>query len=287
MRALPSLLGLTPKESAVTKPRLIIFSDLDGTLLNYDRHCWQQALPALKRVAAAGIPLILNSSKTAAEIREIRQQLENTDPFVVENGAVVVIPADTFGNHSEKIVRFGASRAEVLKVLAGQRTGGARFRSFSDMSDDELAQLTGLDPASAARAREREGTEPLLWEGSEDERSRFDAALRAENLRLVKGGRFYHAMGIFDKADGTRFLLDKYREQYQKQYGDQPITAIALGDSPNDQQMLEAADIPVVIRGVNSDEVQLPSEKHAMRSLKPGPEGWNECVLNLLFEYGY
>jgi mannosyl-3-phosphoglycerate phosphatase len=31
----------------------------------------------------------------------------------------------------------------------------------------------------------------------------------------------------------------------------------------------------------------LPSQKHPMRSLKPGPEGWNECVLNLLFEYGY
>jgi len=271
----------------VTRPRLIIFSDLDGTLLNHDRHCWQQALPALKRVAAAGIPLILNSSKTASEIRELRQQLENTDPFVVENGAAVVIPADTFGNHSEQIVRFGASRAEVLKVLAGQRAGGARFRSFVDMSDHELAQLTGLDPASAALAREREGTEPLLWEGSEEERLRFDAALCAENLRLVKGGRFYHAMGIFDKADGARFLLDKYREHYQQQYGDQPVMAIALGDSPNDQQMLEAADIPVVIRGVNSNEVQLPSAKHAMRSLKPGPEGWNNCVLNLLFEYGY
>ena len=105
----------------------------------------------------------------------------------------------------------------------------------------------------------------------------------AENLRLVQGGRFYHAMGIFDKADGARFLLDKYREQY----GDEPVIAVALGDSPNDQQMLESANIPVVIRGIHSDEVQLPSAKHAMRSLKPGPEGWNECVLNLLFEYGY
>ncbi|WP_330217917.1 hypothetical protein [Marinobacter similis] len=105
----------------------------------------------------------------------------------------------------------------------------------------------------------------------------------AEKLRLVQGGRFYHAMGVFDKADGAHFLLGKYREHY----GEQPVVAIALGDSPNDQQMLESADIPVVIRGVHSDDVQLPSAKHAMRSLKPGPDGWNECVLNLLFEYGY
>ncbi|WP_417519728.1 HAD-IIB family hydrolase [Marinobacter sp.] len=269
------------------KSRLLIFSDLDGTLLNYENYRWQQARPALERIAEAGIPLILNSSKTAAEIRILRQQLGNTDPFIVENSAAVVIPPDTFGNDSEQIVHFGAPRAEVLKVLAAQRESGALFRGFADMDDDELAQLTGLDSSSASRARERLGTEPLVWQGSEGERIRFEAALGAKNLRLVKGGRFYHAMGIFDKADGARFLQNKYREQYRELYGDERVTAIALGDSPNDQQMLEEADIPVVIRGINSNEVQLPSEKHAMRSLKPGPEGWNECVLNLLFEYGY
>jgi len=271
----------------MARTRLIIFSDLDGTLLNHENYGWQEAIPALKRVEEAGIPLILNSSKTASEVRVLRQQLGNTDPFIVENSAAVVVPAGTFGNESEQVVHFGASRTEVLKVLEAQRANGARFRGFADMSDEELAQFTGLDLASAARARQRLGTEPLLWEGSEDERISFEAALGAENLRLVKGGRFYHAMGIFDKADGARFLQNKYREQYQELYGDERVTAIALGDSPNDQQMLEEADIPVVIRGVNSSEVQLPSEKHAMRSLKPGPEGWNECVLNLLFEYGY
>ena len=271
----------------MAKPRLLIFTDLDGTLLNHESYRWQQARPALQRVTEAGIPLILNSSKTAAEVRILREQLGNTDPFIVENGAAVVIPENAFGNEGEQVVHFGASRDEVLQVLATQRANGAGFRGFADMSDDALAECSGLDVVSAARARQRLGTEPLLWEGSEDERVRFEAALAAENLRLVRGGRFYHAMGIFDKADGARFLLNKYREQYQERYGGQRVVAIALGDSPNDQQMLEEADIPVVIRGVNSNEVQLPSGKHAMRSLKPGPEGWNECVLNLLFEYGY
>ncbi|MED5467406.1 MAG: mannosyl-3-phosphoglycerate phosphatase, partial [Pseudomonadota bacterium] len=87
----------------------------------------------------------------------------------------------------------------------------------------------------------------------------------------------------FSNAVGARFWLEQSGEQYRGA----PLVTSAWGDSPNDQRMLEAADIPVVIRGVNSDQVQLPSQKHPMRSLKPGPEGWNECVLNLLFEYGY
>lgn len=269
------------------RPHLLIFSDLDGTLLHHDTFRWDDARPALKRLAVAGIPLIFNSSKTAAEIRAIRSELGNTDPFIVENGAAVVIPGGTFGDPDERVVNFGASRPEVLAVLALQRQAGARFRGFEDLSARALSELTGLDPDAAARAKERLGTEPLIWDGTDAEREQFEQALAAENLRLVQGGRFHHAMGVFDKADGARFLLNKYKEQYRERFGDEPVIAVALGDSPNDQHMLEAADIPVVIRGVNSDEVQLPSAKRAMRSLKPGPEGWNECVLNLLFEYGH
>ena len=271
----------------MARPHLILFSDLDGTLLDHDDYRWHAAGPALERLKAANIPLVLNSSKTMPEIRALREELGNNDPFIVENGAAVVIPPHALGNAEEEVVNFGATRERVLEVLGTQRKKGARFRGFADMSTDELAAQTGLDPAAAGRAKERLGTEPLIWQGSEQELAEFEAALSAEDLRLVAGGRFLHAMGIFDKADGARFLLNKYKEQYREQYGDGPVLAIALGDSPNDQQMLESADIPVVIRGVKSEEVQLPSVKHAIRSLKPGPEGWNECVLNLLFEYGY
>ncbi|MEP5979763.1 MAG: HAD-IIB family hydrolase, partial [Marinobacter alexandrii] len=110
----------------MTKPKLLIISDLDGTLLNHENYRWDDAAPALKRLDQSGIPLILNSSKTAPEIRKVRQELGNGAPFIVENGAAVVIPADTFGNGEEQVVNFGASRADVLKVLTAQRQAGAR-----------------------------------------------------------------------------------------------------------------------------------------------------------------
>lgn len=265
------------------QPQLVVFTDLDGTLLDHHSYSWRAALPAMERLAANGIPLVLNSSKTAAEIRELQGAMGLRAPFIVENGAAVVIPAGCLNGIEEEVVHFSASHPEVLRTLLVQREQGARFRGFSDLSASELAELSGLKEDEAARAKQRLGTEPLLWEGTEAELAQFRAALELAGLRLVQGGRFWHAMGTFDKAEGARFLLKRYQEFY----GEAPMLTIALGDSPNDQRMLEEADIPVVIRGVSSDQVQLPSDRHAMRSLKPGPEGWNECVLNLLFEYGY
>jgi len=81
----------------MTCPRLIVFSDLDGTLLDHETYQFDAAQPALDLLKQHGIPLILNSSKTRAEITAIRDQLQNTAPFIIENGAAVIIPPGWFG----------------------------------------------------------------------------------------------------------------------------------------------------------------------------------------------
>lgn len=271
----------------MNKPRLLIFTDLDGTLLDHNSYDWSPANPALARLAEAGIPVIFNSSKTASEIKALRQRIGNDAPFIVENGAAVVIPANCFGLHGEQVVTFGTPREEMLSVLHNLRHRGFRFLGFEEMTAEQLAAETGLAPSDAACAKQRVGTEPLLWQGSDQALVDFEQALSGHGLRLVRGGRFYHAMGTFDKADGVRFLLNKYLVHYGNDRCGDKILTIALGDSPNDQRMLEVADIAVIVRGVLSDKVHLPAGSRAVRSLKPGPAGWNECVLNLLIEYGY
>lgn len=187
------------------QPHLIIFTDLDGTLLDHHNYSWNAALPAMAKLSANGIPLILNSSKTAAEMRHLQRAMNIQAPFITENGAAVVIPAGCLGRTEEQVVNFGADHQQVLRTLMVQREEGALFRGFSDMSDKELAELTGLEEQEAARARQRLGTEPLVWEGSDQELGQFSAALEREGLRLVQGGRFWHAMGCFDKAEGAVF----------------------------------------------------------------------------------
>ena len=47
--------------------RWLVFTDLDGTLLD-ESYSWDLAQPAIDLLRSASIPIILNSSKTVAEM---------------------------------------------------------------------------------------------------------------------------------------------------------------------------------------------------------------------------
>ena len=74
------------------KAAVIVFSDLDGTLLEHDTYGFEAARPALDLLWGKNIPLILCSSKTRTEMEGYQKRLGIAGPFIVENGAGVYIP---------------------------------------------------------------------------------------------------------------------------------------------------------------------------------------------------
>jgi len=49
-------------------PAMVVFTDLDGTLLRHEDYSWLPAGPALAELRRRRIPLVIASSKTRAEI---------------------------------------------------------------------------------------------------------------------------------------------------------------------------------------------------------------------------
>ena len=69
---------------------LLVFSDLDGTLLDSHSYDWQPAAPWLSRLREANVPVILCSSKTSAEMLYLQKTLGLQGlPLIAENGAVI------------------------------------------------------------------------------------------------------------------------------------------------------------------------------------------------------
>ncbi|MEO0354349.1 MAG: HAD hydrolase family protein, partial [Cyanobacteria bacterium P01_A01_bin.3] len=75
--------------------KLLVFTDLDATLVDHQTYSYEAALPAIARLKQLDYPIIFNSSKTIAEQQHLRAELDIQTPFIVENGAAVVIPPGT------------------------------------------------------------------------------------------------------------------------------------------------------------------------------------------------
>lgn len=254
--------------------RLIVFTDLDGTLLDHGDYSYSAALPALQALRAQGIPLILASSKTGAEIAPLHHALGLGEwPIIVENGAQRVIPGADMDDRSI----YERLRGALDELPAELRTC---YRGFGDMTDAEVAGITGLPPEGAALARLRNFTEPGVWSGDEAGLSAFLSALDEKGIAARRGGRFLTLSYGGTKAQQMASIMADLGCD----------TAIALGDAPNDREMLETADYGVIIRNDHGPGIPaLPGETTGtiLRSEAPGPAGWNACVLRLLDRLGY
>ncbi|GBE36262.1 glucosyl-3-phosphoglycerate/mannosyl-3-phosphoglycerate phosphatase [bacterium BMS3Bbin07] len=262
---------------------IVIFTDLDGTLLSYDNYSFEEALDALDLIKEKRIPLVLCSSKTRGEIELYRERLENRDPFVSENGGGIFIPVGYFKKSPDvgvrhdngyRVIIIGKRYSELRDGLRRLREMGFRVKGFGDMTVEEIVSLTGLSPEEARLSKERDFDEPFIVEDGADEERLRDAVLSLGLNFTV--GRYYHLMGESDKGKAVRILTELYR----KEFGD--IRTIAIGDSPNDIPMLETVDIPVVVQkpgGVYDSRIVIPD---IVRADGIGPDGWRKVIMELV-----
>jgi len=266
--------------------RLLIFSDLDGTLLDHHSYSHAEADDLLYALNQRAIPVIPCTSKTRAELLRLRRELRLNTPFIVENGAAVLIPKGQLDSpQSELTARdgfwlksFTPDRSHWLKLLATLDSSlTSQFRGFSSMSIAEISALTGLDETDALLASQREYGEPVQWLGDEPTRSRFIDALRAKGASVLQGGRFMHISGNCDKGQALRWLAGIYAT-----LGQCNVITAALGDSHNDVAMLEAADYPFIVRSPVHPPPAIRSARPVPVSQAVGPAGWAQLVQGLL-----
>ncbi|GAB2954605.1 mannosyl-3-phosphoglycerate phosphatase-related protein [Hafnia psychrotolerans] len=250
---------------------LIVFTDLDGSLLDHHDYSWAPAQGWLDQLAEHNIPVIITTSKTSAEVSALQHTLKlNHLPFIAENGALIQLAGgDNPAHHL-----IGADYQHIRDVLVDLRKRyDFEFRGFGDVTPQQVADWTGLTLTNARLAMQRDASEPLMWFGNTLDFSRMEKLLREEGLALTRGGRFWHVMGQdAGKGQAVRWLAEQYQQQR-----DQAMVTLGLGDGPNDISMLEAVDFAVVILGHHDQDMPLNKEdRNVYRTTRHGPEGWRQ-----------
>lgn len=270
----------------------IIYTDLDGTLLDFETYSYREAEITVKLLQKRNIPLVFCSSKTRVEQEVYRQALHLQTPFIVENGSAILIPDGYFSFSLEEAftsydirkiagyqaIALGKPADYIRQTIAEARLdAGIQPQGYADLSSQEIMQLTGLGQHAAARAAQRDYSETLLSSSpSGSGWKQFLKLLDAQGLQCVSGGKFYTVMGKgSDKGKAVSLLNTIFRREYGE------IRSVGLGDSANDLPMFRAVDEPFL--------VQKPSrawqEVHDERISKVdavGPGGFNEVIHKLL-----
>ena len=269
----------------VERVRFIVVTDLDACLLD-ETYSWDAARHAIRTLRLTGHSLVLNSSKTLPEMRQIAIELETCSAIVGENGSVVT-PRGPDGMFSDAQTLGGSpfdmgDLQEELFILREEL--GLNFQTHRELGAEGFADVTGLSIEQARLAIDRIGTVPLLV-SSEEAKAELVNVLN-DNLvgyQATSGGRFVHvAPAGTNKAEGLRVVVNAYREEYPRD----TVFSVALGDSDNDFEMLKAADIRVAIKNPNSGHsLRDKLEADGLRVISNdqfGPVAWNTHMQRLV-----
>ena len=254
--------------------RVIIVTDLDGTLLDPVTYWFSGAEDAVEWLMGEGVPIVFNSSKSRAEQEVYRRALGLHDPFIVENGAAIYYEDPVEG--AERVGPYWAEvfglRAESIRALIEDliRKYEGAIRLIDEMSDEEISRVTGLPPSLAGLARVREYSvvyAPVDREGAAE----MAEEIVRRGLRYTFGGRLYVVTGPHHKGTALKALRAKYPG----------ARIVALGDGTNDVEMLREADIPILLGG-KEEVARAVGRSDLITYPGRGPEWWARAVEEVL-----
>ncbi len=271
----------------------VIFTDLDGTLLDHNDYSWAPASEALKEAQAHKIPIIINTSKTRSEVNTLLSELPlQNQPYVVENGSAVIFPnitSELLSNIQGKshyqfiddqhVWVFGVKRSLLCDWLTHIKfKKGYLLESYQDWTTEMIMNKTGLNESKAIESQKKEFSEPFQWFDTDERLADFIQLAESQGFSILKGGRFFHLQGAVTKASAFDFFKTHKDSIFTHSL---KLKIIALGDNYNDVDMLDQADIAICIKSPVNDFPKV-SNSAVIYSTQFGPIGWNDEILKLL-----
>ncbi len=262
----------------------VIYTDLDGSLLELETYDHQVTADTVKRLNDGGTPIIFCSSKTLAEQRHFQNLLNLDTPMIIENGAGVVIPR-SFHPYFEDIPHriidhfllfsFTEGYHFILENLDRIRKElNLQLLGYHDLNTNEISKLTGISENELERTTNRLFSETLLvGDFQAPNFQKLRQSLFEVDLQCTPGSKFYTISGISSNKGKAINWLNRHLKKINKSN----FTTIGIGDSFNDLSMLAEVDRPYLVQ--KPDKTFAKIEVQGLRKIeKPGPYGWNEII---------
>ena len=260
---------------------LIIFTDLDGSLLHRDNFKFDEIKHYIKNLVDNGIIIIPNTSKTEKEIKEFIKELGSELPFISENGSSIHGLNLINANFPNKII-LSRGKQELFEIFNSKvpKELKNKCKFISDMDTNQQINIFGLRDNNLKNALDRIYTIPFLFKGNKIEKNKLLKILRSSSLNMQDGGRVLNLSDNTDKVKSMNQVLKIYKKIENK------IKVIGVGDNFNDLDMLRNCDIPCLVFNDKFKQDQINID-NLIVSNKPSPEGWADVIKTALAKLNY
>ena len=255
-------------------------TDLDGTLLGHEDFSFAAIRPGIHELLRAGITLVPNSSKTRPEIDAFCAALGAPLPFICENGAALVnrqlmdLPP---AREAADVVGLAPDR--LMALWDGHVDPALRRHChfLSDLTEAEQAWHLGLRGAALELAMRRDYSAPFVFSGTETDFDDVRQQAAEGGLAIKRGGRVCNLSAHHGKAGFNAALRTDYRAARRE------LVIVGFGDSENDIDMLEDADIACVVPRPGNPPLTLAAPPPTVITApRVAPEGWLDAASQAL-----
>jgi len=232
----------------MAEPKLsIVFTDVDGTLVDDEHHPMLQSAPTIRRVLDQGIRLCMVSARSPEGLYPIQRQLGFSGPLVCFSGAYVLDEDGTeLLSHTIPLEDAVAIKGWLASELPDVCVGTYGFHTWvtDDRSDPRVAreeyyvQAASTECSDLRVAFDERGIHKFLLMGEPEAISAAEQVVgeRYPGLNVVRSNSTLCEIMSKEarKSDAVRFVC--------AHFGIDPAEAVAFGDGPNDLDMLMAVE---------------------------------------------
>ena len=259
---------------------ILIFTDLDGSLLNHSNFEFYTIKPFILKCLRNNIRIIPNTSKTKNEVEFFSEQLGVDIPFIVENGSAIH-NLDLVCSHFDKNIKsliLSRTANEIFEIFNDKVPLSLRNQCLflKDMNASKQSKVLGLNGEQLTSALNRLYSIPLIFNGPIEIKNELISIFNDLDIKLHEGGRVINICDNCSKGDAMKIILKKM-EDIKKKYH-----SIVIGDSPNDISMLDLSNQPCVVPLPDQENLKKLKLKKVIRANQVAPDGWKEVVLKSL-----
>ena len=252
--------------------KILIFTDLDGSLLHRDTFKFEEIKDYIKQLLSKGIFIIPNTSKTEKEILEFNNELGSNLPYICENGAAIK-GLELLNSNLPKELILSKEKNNITKIFEKSVPIDlqSKCKWLSNMDKKKQSSIFGLKDEQLKMALDRKYTIPFIFEGRKNEKNKLFKIVKNKELALQEGGRVINLTDKVNKAKALQVFVRFYKK-YQKN-----VKTIAVGDNYNDLEMLKISDFPCLVFNDQFTLDEIPINNLIITN-KPSPEGWADVI---------